>query len=188
MSHQVYIKGIEEIVNKLTKTVPEKITKHMQTATKNAGEVLRKAIVDKIGPSHQHPAGVPSPGLGLGEETDWYPPSARRKEFGHEYLEGAPIPVKASPEDYDFDIPVPTEHYWPFRRLGDLVGSLSIQETATGGNAFARAVFMVSQVPDDLETREAGRYSFVIPSIFESYNTMREQFVRGMMDFLNETL
>jgi len=188
MSHHIYMRGIPELINNLTKKLPDKIAAHMKTATKSSGELLKKRIQEKIGASHQHPAGTPPKGLELGERDSWYPPSGKKKEFGHEYLEGPPIPVKTGPEGYDFLVEAPTTHYWPFRRLGDLSESIIVVDMGRPEGTFASSVFMVSHVPDDLETREAGRYSFVIPAIFENFNKLKEQFIRGMKDVLNDRI
>jgi len=187
--HRIYMKGVEGLAFRISSSLPAKVRTNMNRALKDCGLIIRDGIVDKVA-HHQHPEGVPPQEMGDTQNRHWFPPTRKIHKFSHEY-HGDPmvdIPdgviTKGDIRGSDWTLPKPDQHYWPYNRLGELAGSLSMNVQPFPG--LGSMTFSVNtDYATELEFLDAGRYSYLTPTIFWKSKKMLEQFKRAMKDVVN---
>jgi len=182
--HRIYMEGIQGLAFKLTSALPAKIRTAMNRPLRDCGAIIRDGIVDKVA-QHQHPEGVPPQDMVDTQNRHWFPPKRRKHEFSHEYHGDPRVDVPGGTiTDYDFTLPKPDQHYWPYNRLGELAGNLSMDVQLFPG--LGSMTFSVNtDYATELEFLDAGRYSYLTPTIFEKSKLMLDQFKRAMKDVVN---
>lgn len=180
--HRVYMEGVKGLAFRISSSLPFMVKQKMRPALRDCGLIFKDGIIDKVA-HHQHPEGVPPQDMVDSQNKHWFPPRRRKHEFSHEYHGDPLVEVPGGViSGYDWTLPKPDQHYWPYNRLGELAGSLSMQVTSAPGTLGVMTFSVNTPYATELEFMDAGKYSYVTPTMFEKSKLMLEQFKRAMLD------
>ena len=180
--HHFYIDGVKGLAFRISSSLPFKVKQAMNRSLKDCGLIIKDGIYDKVA-HHQHPHGVPAQDLVDSQNKHWFSPKRKKHEFSHEYLGDPMVDVPSGViSGYDWTLPKPGQHYWPYNRLGELAASLGMEIESRPGSLGAMTFSVNTPYATELEFMDAGKYSFLTPTMFERSKLMLDQFKRGLLD------